>query len=103
MRIRGRRGRLVATALGTMIATVAAGGWAAGGPTSAADAPAGAEAQRLRPAAVHTVTLLTGDKVTVATGPDGKPTAQIVRGPGRARMPYATRAYGSHLFVTPAD
>jgi subtilisin family serine protease len=103
MRNRGRRGRVVATALGTMIAIVAASGWTASRPEPAAGAPAGAEPQRARPVAVHTVTLLTGDKVMMRTGADGRPTAQIVRGPGRARVPYATRAYGSHLFVVPAD
>jgi subtilisin family serine protease len=102
MRSRGRRGRVVATALGTMIAIVAAGGWTASRPASGGGAPA-AEAQRARPAAAHTVTLLTGDKVMVRTGPDGRQAAQVVRGPGRARVPYATRAYGGHLFVTPAD
>ncbi|HEX6469848.1 MAG TPA: S8 family serine peptidase [Streptosporangiaceae bacterium] len=105
MRSRGRRGTLAATALGTILAVVAASGWmpARSGPAAA---PSGGGAQRAPHAAdsaVHQVTLLTGDKVMVRTRPGGAPSAQVVRGPGRTRMPYSARAYGGHLFVEPAD
>jgi subtilisin family serine protease len=94
---------MTATALGTMIGLVAAGALTVGNPGPAAGAPAGGDQQRAQQTTVHRVTLLTGDKVVMRTMAGGRPAVQFEPGPGRARMPYATRAYSGHLFVEPAD
>ncbi|WP_433172010.1 S8 family serine peptidase [Actinoallomurus sp. CA-150999] len=96
MRKRGRGGR-VATAFGVVIVTIAAvGGW-----TEEPSSPAAGDPQRAQPAATRQVTLLTGDRVTVRT--NDKSSVQVVRGRGRANVPYAVKAYGGHVFVEPAD
>ncbi|GAA4623578.1 S8 family serine peptidase [Actinoallomurus vinaceus] len=96
MRKRGRGGR-VATAFAIVVSTVAAvGTW-----TEEPSSPAAGDSQRPQPAVTHQVTLLTGDRVTVRTG--DRPSVQVVRGPGRAEVPYAVKAYAGHVFVEPAD
>lgn len=100
MRQRGRGGR-IATALGIVIVTAAAGGWRTAPAASAPAASAAGAARPVAPGAAHEVTLLTGDRVMVGTG--GRPSVQFVRGPGRAKVPFAVKAYGGHVFVEPAD
>lgn len=58
-----------------------------------------AEALR-RPA---TVTLLTGDVVTVRTEADGSATATVRPGPGREHMAFFQQREGEHLYVIPRD
>ncbi|MGW2094222.1 S8 family serine peptidase [Promicromonospora sukumoe] len=53
-----------------------------------------------------TVTLLTGDVVTVQTTADGSPdptTATVEPGPGREHMAFFQRREGDHLYVIPRD
>jgi len=62
---------------------------AAGGTAAAAEARGGA----------HTVTLLTGDKVTVLPGDR----VRIQRAEGRDDVSFVTRRIGGHLHVVPSD
>ncbi|MBO0609688.1 S8 family serine peptidase [Myceligenerans salitolerans] len=55
------------------------------------------------PAETVTVPLLTGDRVTVTTAPDGSRTAAVLRAEGREDVPYLRRGHGEHLYVIPAD
>ncbi|MEU4383645.1 S8 family serine peptidase [Promicromonospora sp. NPDC023805] len=50
-----------------------------------------------------TVTLLTGDVVTVLTAPDGSVTATVQPGAGRAHMAFFQQREGEHLYVIPRD
>lgn len=59
-----------------------------------------AAAAQGRPA---TVTLLTGDVVTVRTAPDGSVTATAEPGAGRAGMAFFQQREGEHLYVIPRD
>lgn len=59
-----------------------------------------AAAAQDRPA---TVTLLTGDVVTVRTAPDGSVTATAEPGAGRAGMAFFQQREGEHLYVIPRD
>lgn len=75
-----------ATALVLTLSTAAA----AGSPAGAAARPTGGTAQ--------TVTLITGDRVTVTDG-----AATVIPGPGRADIPFATSTAGGRTRVVPAD
>lgn len=59
-----------------------------------------AAAAQGRPA---TVTLLTGDVVTVRTAPDGSVTATAEPGAGREGMAFFQQREGEHLYVIPRD
>jgi subtilisin family serine protease len=59
-----------------------------------------AAAAQGRPA---TVTLLTGDVVTVRTAPDGSVTATVEPGAGREHMAFFQQREGEHLYVVPRD
>ncbi|MFC8797859.1 hypothetical protein ACFT2C_09000 [Promicromonospora sp. NPDC057138] len=61
--------------------------------------PSTAEAQG-RPASV---TLLTGDVVTVRTAADGSATATVQAGLGREHMAFFQQREGDHLYVIPRD
>ncbi|MBL0886008.1 S8 family serine peptidase [Myceligenerans indicum] len=50
-----------------------------------------------------TVTLLTGDVVTVRTAADGPATVSVRPGPGREHMAFFQRREGEHLYVIPRD
>ncbi|MEV0953963.1 S8 family serine peptidase [Promicromonospora sp. NPDC050249] len=50
-----------------------------------------------------TVTLLTGDVVTVRTAPDGSVTATAEPGAGRQGMAFFQQREGEHLYVVPRD
>lgn len=50
-----------------------------------------------------TVTLLTGDVVTVRTAPDGSVTATAEPGAGREGMAFFQQREGEHLYVVPRD
>ncbi|MEV0089985.1 S8 family serine peptidase [Streptomyces sp. NPDC050738] len=56
------------------------------------------------PAGSRTVTLVTGDKVTVHPGPDGRKLTSVEPAEGREEIPFATvRGKDGHTSVTPAD
>lgn len=50
-----------------------------------------------------TVTLLTGDRVTVTTGTDGRRTVSIRHAEGREGIAFSKRIDGDHLYVIPTD
>ncbi|WP_129788309.1 S8 family serine peptidase [Promicromonospora panici] len=50
-----------------------------------------------------TVTLLTGDVVTVHTAADGSTAATVEPGPGREHMAFFQQREGDHLYVIPRD
>ncbi|GAA1375450.1 S8 family peptidase [Streptomyces beijiangensis] len=92
----------VCTALPPGIAT------AAGPPDSATTAAtATATTSQEIPAGLtggRTVTLVTGDKVTVYPGPDGRQLTSVEPAEGRESLPFATvRGKDGHTSVTPAD
>ncbi|GGX85365.1 S8 family serine peptidase [Streptomyces fructofermentans] len=94
-----RRIRLVAaisTGLALAAGTVAPVSARTGAaPTAQAEAPA--------PAALGTVRLITGDKVTVATGADGRHIASVVPGAGRRDVLFRTYEQDGNLTVLPSD
>lgn len=74
---------------------------AAAQPGSSSDGAAAESAPAL--AESVTVPLLTGDRVTVTTAPDGSRTAAVLRAEGREDVPFLRRGHGEHLYVIPAD
>lgn len=50
-----------------------------------------------------TVTLLTGDRVTVTTGADGRRSVTIRHAEGREGIAFSKRVDGDHLYVVPTD
>ncbi|WP_330293383.1 S8 family peptidase [Streptomyces sp. NBC_00576] len=90
--VRARTAALAALTAGALLtATVSAGGLSAHGAGSAAHAGA-------KPPA--TVTLVTGDRVTV--GSDGQ-VARLVRGKGREKIGFSVRREAGHTYVVPQD
>ncbi|MFD7502358.1 S8 family serine peptidase [Streptomyces sp. NPDC059850] len=51
----------------------------------------------------HTVTLITGDTVTVTTGPDGKYAVEVERAPGRESAEFVTAQQNKEISVVPVD
>ncbi|WP_243710347.1 S8 family serine peptidase [Micromonospora sp. KC213] len=95
LHLRRRKTAALGLAVGLAVTTPAA---------ASAAAPAGSPAARPAvPSATaigkHTVTLLTGDRVTVTAG--GKTSVQP--GPGREKMPFLVRRERGHLSVVPQD
>ncbi|RPF23220.1 S8 family peptidase [Myceligenerans xiligouense] len=92
------------------VAAVAAALLATGGllPSAAAESGGTSDdtvAATIVPGSAETVTvpLLTGDRVTVTTAPDGSRTAAVLRAEGRDDVPFLRRSHGEHLYVIPAD
>ncbi|MFE9139608.1 hypothetical protein [Streptomyces sp. NPDC007355] len=56
-----------------------------------------------RQPAVRTLTLLTGDRIRVTTGEDGKERVDVLPGPGRSGVSFAYESQGKHLSVVPSD
>src|SRR5690349_12274653 len=67
----------------------------------ASAAPGAATPTAAAPARSHTVTLLTGDRVTVSR-PDAS-TARIEPARGREHLAFSTSVVHGHLFVVPGD
>ncbi|MDQ1647424.1 MAG: hypothetical protein QOJ50_3608, partial [Cryptosporangiaceae bacterium] len=89
----------LAAALGTTVLG-ATGGIA---PASAAvPGPGSGSALAVAPGR-YSVTLLTGDRITVTPDGPGHSVLSIARAPGRQRIPFATAKTGSGLTVLPAD
>jgi subtilisin family serine protease len=65
--------------------------------TANAEQPASPRAGRF------SVTLVTGDTVTVSAAPGGRHVVTVKMGRGREKIPYTTRRAGERLMVTPAD
>ncbi|MFD8827850.1 S8 family peptidase [Streptomyces sp. NPDC059605] len=93
-----RRARLLAAAPTALLLTagavapVSADSPAQGGPVRSAPADPGA-----------TVRLITGDRVTVSAGPDGKKVASVQPGPGRKNIVFRTTEEDGVLSVLPSD
>jgi subtilisin family serine protease len=99
---RGRAGLVaaatVAVTIATCVAVAAPGAEAApgrAGPGGGAGSGGGTSWQ--------VVTLLTGDRVRVATEPGGQQYAQVQPGPGRDRVVFFRRSHGAELSVIPSD
>ncbi|MFD4605769.1 S8 family serine peptidase [Streptomyces sp. NPDC058464] len=73
---------------------------AAAGPASPLDPPG---ATRASHADTQTVTLITGDRVSVTTGPDGKSAVDIERGKGREAATFLSSERDGEVSVLPAD
>jgi subtilisin family serine protease len=98
------RKRASAAAVALAIA-LGGGTWATAAVPQATPAPHGEQerstaATKGRPASV---TLLTGDVVTLRTEEDGSVTATVEPGPGRAHMAFFQQREGDHLYVIPRD
>ncbi|MFI0815458.1 S8 family serine peptidase [Streptomyces sp. NPDC021098] len=94
--------RLVAVvgAAGVVAAAMAAPAVGAQPSRSAAKAPQAAPPVRTQQ---HTVTLITGDTVTVTTGPDGKYAVEVQRAPGRESAEFVTTQQDKEVSVVPVD
>ncbi|MEU5032114.1 S8 family serine peptidase [Streptomyces milbemycinicus] len=73
---------------------------AAAGPASPLDQPGTTRAPH---ADTQTVTLITGDTVSVTTGPDGKSAVDIERGKGREAATFLSSERDGEVSVLPAD
>ncbi|GAA1856887.1 S8 family serine peptidase [Myceligenerans crystallogenes] len=94
--------RIRATAASVIAAALVAGGGALLGATASADPP-DQPAPAADGTAATTVTLVTGDRVTLTTTPDGRRSAAVQPGPGREDVAFVTRDDGEHLYVIPTD
>jgi len=94
------QGRTVSRGL-TALLLLAAGTVAGTPAASATSPPTTAHRSSLRDQRRYTVTLLTGDRVTV--GSADATTGSVQAGPGRAHMSFALSSAGGHLRVIPAD
>ncbi|MFF4083603.1 S8 family peptidase [Streptomyces sp. NPDC001777] len=93
-----RRARLLAAAPTALLLTAGAVA-----PVSA-DSPAQGRPVRSAPADPGaTVRLITGDRVTVSAGPDGKKVASVQPGPGRRNIVFRTTEENGALSVLPSD
>src|SRR5215211_4854604 len=95
--LRKRRLGIAAVVAGTVVALVGAGGSAES--TTLTTVATGTKAAPNRQVTPRTVTLLTGDRVTVVD--NGK--ATVERGKDRAGVVFLTRQIGGHLHVVPSD
>ncbi|OKI93759.1 hypothetical protein AMK10_15325 [Streptomyces sp. CB02058] len=92
----------MAVVLGTMLAGLPAAGAvqaATGTPTGGASLPAGATGQQ----EPRSVTLITGDKVTLTPGPDGKRAVTVTPAPGAAKTFRTLTTPDGDLYVYPSD
>lgn len=71
-------------------------------PTSA-EAPRGTAAAPPAPGDAATVRLITGDRVALTRGPDGRRTASVTPGPGRKGLLFRTLEQNGHVTVLPSD
>src|SRR5690606_40184998 len=94
MRTRARAASIAAAIALAVTTTVTAAGTAAG-PGAAAPPPTSGDGV--------SVTLLTGDVVTVRTQADGTERATVRPGPGREHMAFFQQRQGDHLYVVPHD
>ncbi|MGW1410849.1 S8 family peptidase [Streptomyces sp. NPDC002403] len=95
-------GTSVAVALGTVIAGLPAAGSvqaATGTSTGTASLPTGATEQQ----EPRSVTLITGDKVTLTPGPDGKRAVTVTPAPGTAKTFRTLTTPDGDLYVYPSD
>ncbi|MFE7751299.1 S8 family serine peptidase [Streptomyces sp. NPDC057428] len=103
MRIRARWALL--PALAGLVAGVVPG--AAEASQSLSPAVAGPSSSAPETKAVHTLTLITGDKVTVTRGSSGVPAVSVERGPGRThvrfQMSHQWHGADHHISVVPSD
>src|SRR5687767_5349592 len=93
--LRWRAGVAVAVAAGLTLS------WPAGAQAQQPGGSAGVAAPR--GAQPFTVTLVTGDKVTVTPAGTGRYAVRVARAKGRERVPFTTRHTRAGLSVTPAD
>lgn len=85
---------------GTLVVTAVVAGMLPGTPAGATE-PSGAPAVRAPQAAARTVTLITGDRVTlVGSGTDK---VAVRRGAGRTGITFLTQRSAGHLLVIPSD
>ncbi|MHB9856768.1 S8 family serine peptidase [Streptomyces sp. YIM S03343] len=84
---------------GAMSPAAAGPGFLFTGP-DATSVPAGAAAAA---PATQTVTLITGDTVSLSTGPDGKQAVEVRRGAGRESATFLSSERGGEVSVLPAD
>ncbi|MFJ9623295.1 S8 family serine peptidase [Streptomyces sp. NPDC101181] len=68
-----------------------------------ADAPGGGADARPPVNETATVRLITGDRVTLARGPDGRQQASVTPGPGRKGLLFRTLEQDGHVSVLPSD
>ena len=96
-----RSRRLVAVVGAAGVVAVMAAPVAGARPSqSAAKASPTAQAVRTQQ---HPVTLITGDTVTVTTGPDGKYAVEVERAPGRESAEFVTTQQNKEISVVPVD
>lgn len=89
--------------LRTLVAAVVLAPLAVAGPASARPAAIHATTPTQAAANTTTVTLITGDKVSVTKQDNGKPTVLVKHGPGRERIVFSAREAEGHLHVVPSD
>ena len=71
-------------------------------PTSASAAPAQQPAQQPgQPTSTTSITLITGDVVSLSTFPDGRQTAAIKAGPSAGHHQFQTIQHDGHAYVYP--
>ncbi|MFF3749239.1 S8 family serine peptidase [Streptomyces sp. NPDC002018] len=103
-----RRIRLTAAVSIALLMTVGAVGPVSARPSAQDTAPAGPAGSPGSPGSAAagtpvTVRLITGDRVTLSTGPDGKRSASVLPGPGRNGILFRTAEQDGRLTVLPSD
>ena len=105
-RTRSSRRRALGT-MGSLVAVVVTLATFAttGGPATAAGGSAATPSRHsvAGPPAAHTVTLVTGDRVQVVTGPDGKQAVSLQPNPDGTTPRAIVNTIGGHLFVVPVS
>ncbi|MEV5988094.1 S8 family serine peptidase [Streptomyces sp. NPDC052051] len=104
---RGRsRRRLLSTSVAVALGTMIAGLPAAGAVQAATGTPTGTASQLVGATEQHkprSVTLITGDKVTLTQGPDGKRAVTVTPAPGTVKTYRTLTTPDGDLYVYPSD
>ncbi|MCF4120323.1 S8 family serine peptidase [Antribacter sp. KLBMP9083] len=98
MRTRAGAAAAIATAI-----VLGGGTWSAVAAPDTGQEPAPGHTATRTTATTATVTLLTGDRVTVTEQADGRTAVAVLRGPGREGIAFQQYTDGDHLYVVPLD
>ncbi|MGW6208501.1 S8 family serine peptidase [Streptomyces sp. NPDC055089] len=103
-RERRRRGAAVgAVAAAVVLSLTSLPGTAAAVPPPAGPSASGAPSTQQKGSTTSTVTLVTGDKVALTTGPDGKQSVNILPGTGTSKTFQTSGGKNGDLYVYPED
>ncbi|MEW1688057.1 S8 family serine peptidase [Streptomyces sp. NPDC091265] len=100
---RRRTAAVGAVAAAVVLSLTSLPGAAAAVPQSTGPSTSGALSTQQKGSTTSTVTLVTGDKVALTTGPDGKQSVNILSGAGTSKTFQTTAGQNGDLYVCPED